>query len=126
MPGLRACILAAMLSACAQNSHSGSGTAEPAAIEESLSVESSRPVANSTVTGPVNAIELHFSRPARLIELTLTGPDGSVMPTMVTSAGEQQHYNVPVSVEDRGSYRVAWRANAAGTQSSGSFAFTVR
>ena len=47
---------------------------------------SSSPAAGSTVSGPVDELMLHFNPPARLIEVTVNGPQG-LMPMMVTAAG---------------------------------------
>lgn len=118
---------ALLLAGCAQPSAEAVPAADAAATATStFSVTSSTPPAGATVSGPVNAVMLHFSRPARLLELTLTAPDGSVMPSMVTAVGEQQHYEVPVSADQKGAYRVDWRASVAGQAQSGSFGFTVR
>jgi methionine-rich copper-binding protein CopC len=85
----------------------------------------SRPTNGATVDGPVNELQMHFSPPARLHEVTLTGPQG-MMPTMVSAAGEVEHYSIPLSGVEAGNYMVAWRATAAGTEHRGTFAFTVR
>lgn len=85
----------------------------------------SRPAAGSTVSAPVNELVFHFSPPARLHEVTVTGPEGA-MATMVTAVGEAEHYSVPVSGLGSGRYTVAWRATARGTDYNGSFDFQVR
>ncbi len=99
------------------------GTAEAGDRESILA--SSTPAAGSTVSGPVNELMLHFSPPARLAEVTVTGPEGA-MPMMVTAVGEVEHYSLPLSGLGAGSYTVDWRAIAAGTQHEGRFGFTVR
>lgn len=122
-------IAALLLTGCAQQHPAASGAtaAEPTALQDAQSVlASSSPANGSTVAGPLGELELHFSRPVRLVELTLSAPDGSIMPTMVTSAGEQQHYKVPVSADQPGRYGVAWRVSANGDSVRGSFAFTIR
>ena len=85
----------------------------------------SKPAAGSTVAGPVNELVLHFSPPARLDEVTVTGPDGA-MPMMVTAVGEVEHYALPLSADAAGTYGVSWRASAKGRGYQGSFGFTVR
>ena len=88
-------------------------------------LERSEPAAGSTVKGPLNQLMLHFNRPARLEEVTITGPDGS-MPMMITPVGEIEHYALPLSGLGRGAYSVAWRATASGREQQGRFGFTVR
>lgn len=85
----------------------------------------SRPAAGSTVSAPVNELVLHFSPPARLGEVTVTGPEGA-MPMMVTAVGEVEHYSLPLSGLGPGRYAVDWRAQAGGTEKQGRFAFAVR
>jgi hypothetical protein len=74
----------------------------------------------------VEELRLRFSAPARLMEVTIAGPDGSVMPTMVHAAGELRDFSIPVSASDLGAYKVAWRATAAGAERSGTISFAVR
>ncbi len=85
----------------------------------------SSPAAGSAVSAPVNQLMLHFSPPARLMEVTVTGAEG-MMPMMVTAVGEVEHYSIPVSGLDPGSYTVDWRAGVRGQQHQGRFSFTVR
>ncbi len=85
----------------------------------------SKPAAGSTVGEPVNELVFHFSPPARLGEVTVTGPDGT-MPMMVTAVGEVEHYSLPVSGLEPGRYTVAWKATAGGVAYTGSFGFQVR
>ena len=99
--------------------------AAPAAESSASILASSRPTAGSTVTGPVDELVLHFDRPARLDEVTVSGPHG-VLPMMLSPAGEVRDYSLPVSELDRGAYSVSWRATAAGQEYRGSFGFTVR
>lgn len=100
-------------------------TAPPAPIAAASLLQSSDPLPGSTVRAPVNALLLHFSPPARLDEVLVTGPDG-VMPMMITAAGEQAHYSIPLPGLGAGSYTVGWRATANGREQSGSFTFTVK
>lgn len=85
----------------------------------------SRPAAGSTVSTPVNELVLHFTPPARLGEVTVTGPRGA-MPMMVTAVGEVDHYSLPLSGVGPGRYTVDWRATARGVDHRGSFGFEVR
>jgi methionine-rich copper-binding protein CopC len=85
----------------------------------------SRPAAGSTVAAPVNELVLRFSPPARLGEVTVTGPEGA-MPMMVTAVGEAEHYSLPLSDLGPGSYTVEWMATARGADHRGSFSFEVR
>ena len=89
-----------------------------------LSVRST-PVAGSTVAGPVNVLLLDFSAPVALGEVTVSGPDG-LMPMMLSPAGIQTHYEVPLPALGSGSYTVAWKASLNGAPKSGNFAFTVK
>lgn len=97
----------------------------PVAAERTI-LASSTPAAGSTVTGPVNQLELRFDPPARLLEVTVTGADGLTMPMMVTAVGEVNRYALPLPGLEPGRYRVDWRASVAGAEHRGSFAFTVR
>lgn len=83
------------------------------------------PAVGSTVSAPVNQLMLQFSPPARLMELTVTGPEG-MMPMMVTAVGEVERYSLPLSGLGPGSYTVDWRASVAAQQHRGRFSFAVR
>jgi len=85
----------------------------------------SSPAAGSTVQGPINELVLNFDPPARLMEVTVTGPEGT-MPTMITPVGEVSRYAVPLPGLGPGSYRVDWRASAGGEPHQGSFGFQVQ
>lgn len=85
----------------------------------------SRPAGGSTVSAPVNELVFHFSPPARLGEVTVSGPEGA-MPMMVTAVGEVEHYSLPVSGLGPGRYTVDWRASSRGVDHNGSFSFVVR
>ncbi|MDQ3139667.1 MAG: copper resistance protein CopC [Pseudomonadota bacterium] len=87
---------------------------------------SSRPAEGATVRGPLNSLELTFTRPAALAEVTITGSDGTTMPTMVTPVGEVTHYSLPLPGLEAGRYSVVWRARARGVEYRGDFAFTVQ
>lgn len=117
-----AAALALPLGACAQSPPSPpSGQSAQA----SSILAGSTPANGATVAAPVNRLELRFDPPARLGEVTVTGPDG-MMPMMVTAVGEVARYELPLSGLGPGAYRVEWKASIAGTGHQGSFAFTVR
>lgn len=86
---------------------------------------SSEPAAGSVVQRPVDTIKLHFNPPARLVEITVSGPGGT-MPMMVTAVGEVSDYSLPVNDLGPGRYSVNWKATAAGQAYGGNFAFTVK
>lgn len=94
------------------------------ATSEPLLTRSS-PANGATVNGPVHNVELHFARPVRLMEVTVSGPDG-LSPMMVNSAGEQAHYSLPLHAVRPGPYAVDWRARVGAREDRGSFSFTVR
>jgi hypothetical protein len=73
----------------------------------------------------VNELKLHFAPPARLDELTVTGPEG-LMPIMVTAVGETADYSVPVSGLGAGTYTAHWKAMIGARKYEGRFAFTVK
>jgi methionine-rich copper-binding protein CopC len=91
----------------------------------SLHIVSSSPNFGTTVTGPVDELRLRFSKPARLLEVTVSGPSGD-MPTMVDSAEETYEYSIPLPDLGTGKYEARWRASAAGVESSGRLIFSVR
>jgi len=102
------------------------GGKQAAGVETAGSILAwSRPAAGSTVSAPVNELVFHFTPPARLGELTVTGPDGA-MPMMVTAVGEVEHYSLPLSGLGPGRYAVDWRASARGVDYRGSFRFEAR
>ena len=117
---LSALFAMALLSACAEMP-----PAAPAGVAPSI-LQGSTPAHGSSLVGPVDSLELRFSPPARLLELTVTGSDGLIMPMMVTAVGEVARYSIPLSGLEAGAYSVNWRAAAGGTSHSGSFRFTVR
>jgi methionine-rich copper-binding protein CopC len=107
------------------DSPAGAGNATADSETAGSILAGSVPAAGSTVTGPVDELELHFNPPARLGEVTVTGPEGA-MPMMVTAAGEVEHYSLPLSGRGAGRYTVDWRASARGVDYRGSFGFEVR
>ena len=102
--------------------------AEPGSTSEAGTARSilawSKPAAGSTVSPPSELV-FHFSPPARLGEVTVTGPGGA-RPMMVTAVGEVEHYSLPLSGLEAGSYTVDWKASARGVDYRGSFGFQVR
>lgn len=121
-----AVITAGALGGCAVQNGARQDGAAPAAPEGERSIlVSSQPAAGSTVSGPVNELILHFNPPARLDEVTVTGPDGT-MPMMITAVGETSRYSLPLSGLGAGAHTVNWRATAQAREYRGSFSFTVR
>ncbi len=98
--------------------------AAAAGAEQSILVRSN-PAAGATVAAPLDKLELWFNPPARLGEVTVSGPEG-LMPMMVTAVGEVGYYSLPVSASAPGNYSVSWTALAAGREHRGSFRFTLR
>lgn len=96
----------------------------PASTSQSILVKSS-PSPGSTVSSTADKLELWFDPPARLHEVTVTGPEG-MMPMMVTAVGEVGYYSLPLPGRSAGDYAVRWRATAAAAEHRGEFAFTVR
>ena len=99
--------------------------ATPAQAGEASILARSTPANGASVAGPVNQLQLHFARPARLLEVTVEGPDG-LSPMMITSADETSDYSVPLPDLGAGAYRANWKASTAGRIASGTIAFTVR
>ena len=112
----------ALLCGCAATSATGNAATQQAPRPL---LAGSMPAGNSTVSGPVDTLMLHFNAPARLTEVTVEGPQG-LMPMMVTAAGEIEHYSLPLPGLEPGSYIVRWKAIARGVQNAGSFSFTVK
>lgn len=111
-----------VLSGCAQPSTPAEGV-QVAAANSILA--GSTPAAGATVAGPVDQLALRFSPPARLNEVVVSGPEGS-MPMMITPVGEVSNYSLPMPGLSPGKYTVRWRATAAGKEYQGSFSFTVQ
>ena len=82
------------------------------------------PADGARVSAPDN-LELTFREPVRLVELVVAGPSGE-MPMMVTAAGAQTEYSIPVSGLESGRNEVRWRAQTAdGAPLEGRLSFTV-
>ena len=94
------------------------------ASREALLVRSA-PADGATVRAP-QTLSLSFREPVRLVEVTITGPSGE-MPMMVTAAGEQSSYAVPLPDLESGPHEVRWRAlDRGGIAREGRLSFTVR
>ena len=115
-----AAVALAAASGCA-----ASPAAAPAAQPSGSILASSSPPPGSTVGDSLESQKLHFDPPARLDEVKVTGPDGT-MPMMVHAVGEVADYDLPLPSLKPGSYTVEWKATSNGTEHSGSFDFTVR
>lgn len=109
----------------AEAANAAGGESAAAAATAGSILAWSRPAAGSTVSPPVDELVFHFSPPARLGEVTVTGPDGA-MPMMVNAVSEVEHYSLPLSGLGQGRYTVGWRASARGVDHRGSFGFDVR
>lgn len=103
---------------CAAQPPEPQASANPASI-----LASSSPAAGSTVRAP-ESLALRFHPPARLDEVKVTGPGGT-MPMMVHSVGEVADYDLPVPGLAPGAYSVEWQATAGGNKYNGRFSFTV-
>jgi methionine-rich copper-binding protein CopC len=110
-----------MLVPCACVAQSPSAPASTTA--KSILVTSS-PAAGAVLKNAPESLKLHFNPPARLNEVTVTGPQGS-MPMMVEAVGEVGDYDLPLSGMSPGSYTVEWTAISGGKQYSGQFHFKV-
>ncbi len=114
-------LLLVVLSSCAAQPLSDS----PQQVAETSVLARSAPADGSIVAGPVNRLQLVFTRPVRLLEVTLAGPDG-LSPMMITAAAETTEYSVPLPGLEKGYYRASWKASGAGRTYGGAIAFTVR
>ncbi len=98
---------------------------EPAPATSALARSS--PPDGAVLSSPPESLTLTFAQPVRLVEVTVTGSDGLTMPMMVTPAGAQLRYSLPLSGLERSAYTVSWRALAEdGRSLSGNFRFTIR
>lgn len=112
-----------LLGGCAARNSSATSTIAQAANASIL--VSSHPAAGTTVRAPIDELRFRFNPPARLDEVTVSGPDG-IMPTKVAAVGEVADYAIPLPGLDPGHYKVEWRANAQGRAYRGSFEFTAK
>lgn len=109
----------------AATSSGSSGAAAEGTSAAASILSCSRPAGGSTVSAPVDELVFHFSPVARLAEVTVTGPEGT-MPMMFTAVGEVERYSLPISATASGAYTVTWRATARGVDHRGTFGFEVR
>ena len=119
---VKAALPAVLLSACAAEPRPTTSNGN----NQQLSIlVSSSPADGSTVSGAIDELVLRFNPPARLDEVTVAGPDGT-MPMMVHPAGEAADYSLPLPELGPGRYTAKWRASTQGRQHLGSFDFTVK
>lgn len=111
-----------MLVPCACATPNPSASA-PGSTNKSILARSS-PAAGAVLTRAPDSLKLHFDPPARLDEVTVTGPKGS-MPMMVEAVGEVADYDLPLSGMSPGSYTVEWKAISGANQYSGQFGFKI-
>ena len=114
--------LTAVLAACAPVAQNDAQTATETNAGAMLA--SSVPAEGASVGAP-QSLSLNFREPVRLVEVTLTGPSGE-MPMMVTAAGEQTHYSIPLPELEPGRHEVRWRALAGSASHEGRLSFNVR
>ena len=114
----------AVCAGCSVTSPEAVATSPPIARASTSILEMSLPAAGSTAKAPVSDLVLQFNPAARLDEVVVTGPQGA-MPMMITSAGEAQHYSIPLPDLENGSYTVTWRATSGGKHHDGTFSFKV-
>ena len=94
-------------------------------VQHSL-LSRSTPANGAIVKGPVENLQLYFSRPVLLGEVTVTGSDGSKMPMMVHAVGEVTDYSLPLGGLGAGRYTVDWRASSVGQNFAGQIYFNVK
>ena len=115
--------LLGLLAACMAVEERGAAN-DPNAGSEAVLIQSD-PADGASVRAP-RLLSLTFREPVRLAEVTITGPSGE-MPMMITAAGEQRSYSVPLPDLEPGRHEVKWRALAGdGAAHEGRLSFTVR
>ena len=112
----------AVLPACAPVAQNGS--AETTEAKSSAMLVDSVPAEGASVRAP-QSLSLTFREPVRLVELIVAGPAGE-MPMMVTAAGEQTSYSIPLPELEAGHHEVRWRALSGGGPHEGRLSFTIR
>jgi methionine-rich copper-binding protein CopC len=113
-----------LLPACAEAQRDAANSSVAPLGDARSILVSARPAIDQTVKAPVEELVLQFSPPASLIEVTVTGPEGS-MPMMISPVGEAENYSLPLPSLGPGAYKVQWRASSGGAFHAGSFGFTV-
>lgn len=126
MIGTLALVLAPLLAVTACSTGRSAETEGPRVSAGESILAGSRPGDGATVSGPVNELGFTFTNPVALVEVTVTGADGTIMPIMLSAAGEVTQYSIPVPGLETGRYSVSWRATARGNEHRGKFGFTVR
>jgi methionine-rich copper-binding protein CopC len=97
----------------------------PAPAASSSILASSSPADGAVVAAP-RQLRLVFREPVRLAEVVVAGPDGE-MPMMLSPAGAQTTYVLPLDGLSPGVHDVRWRAvTGGGTTRQGTLRFTVR
>jgi methionine-rich copper-binding protein CopC len=86
---------------------------------------SSTPSDGAAVSRDLEHLELRYSQPVRLTEVVLLGPSGT-MPMMVTAAGEQTSYAIPLSGLEPGAHQLKWSATHGDEALNGIVRFRVR
>jgi methionine-rich copper-binding protein CopC len=100
-------------------------SAPPPAPAASSILASSSPADGAVVAAP-RQLRLVFREPVRLAEVVVAGPDGE-MPMMLSPAGAQTTYVLPLDGLSPGVHDVRWRAvTDGGTTRQGTLRFTVR
>ena len=126
LPALAACALST--GACSTDGAAtrDSAGSEPAATASNSILSSSEPANGAKLRSAPQRLVLNFARPVRLAEVMVTGSDGLSMPMMVSSAGANRRYELPLDGLETGSYTVRWRAiDEGGATHEGTIAFQV-
>ena len=116
----------ATMAACAQRGASEPSNADSTSASPQASILKASTPANGAAlsSSPANLV-LVFARPVRLAEVMVEGSDGSQMPMMVSAAGENERYALPLHELAAGSYTVSWRALSGGEEHRGAIHFTI-
>jgi methionine-rich copper-binding protein CopC len=115
--------LLAVLAACAPVAGNRSANGDGADAAELLL--RSAPADGASMSTP-QILSLTFEQPVRLAEVTISGPSGE-MPMMITAAGLQTAYSIPLPDLEPGPQQVRWRAlTQDGVSHEGRLSFTVR
>lgn len=111
LTALAAALLLAGGCSAASRDRQESAETEPAAPAAARGVlTSSAPANGARLSAVPTRLVLDFARPVRLAEVTVKGTDGLEMPMMVSSAGANRRYELPLDGLGRGSYTIHWRA----------------
>ena len=103
-----------------------SAGSEATATASNSILSSSEPANGAKLRNAPQRLVLNFARPVRLAEVTVTGSDGLSMPMMVSSAGANRRYELPLDGLETGSFTVRWRSiDEGGATHEGTIAFQV-